>query len=77
MKNFKQWISDYRIIVLLFVVASLVASVQSYLLPHKKMDDSGPEYTRYNNYVIFKQSFYHLIDQKDLYTLYPEEHWDR
>jgi len=34
------------------------------------------EYTHYNNYLIFKQSFFHLIENYDLYKLYPNEHWD-
>jgi hypothetical protein len=33
-------------------------------------------HTRYNNYVIFKQSFFHLIHSQDLYPEYPEEHYD-
>lgn len=33
-------------------------------------------YTRYNNYLIFKQSFLHLIRYQDLYALYPAEHFD-
>lgn len=37
---------------------------------------SGQYYTHYNNYLIFKNSFYHLISGKDLYILYPGEQWD-
>jgi hypothetical protein len=33
-------------------------------------------YKDYNVYVIFKQAFFHLIAQKNLYILYPHEHWD-
>ncbi len=33
-------------------------------------------YTHYNNYVIFKQSYQHLIESKDLYQWYPKEQWD-
>jgi hypothetical protein len=36
----------------------------------------GTAYTHYNNYLIFKYSFFHLIHGQDLYTLYPKEHWD-
>jgi hypothetical protein len=35
----------------------------------------GP-YTHYNNYLIFKASFAHLVAGKDLYALYPAEHFD-
>jgi len=34
------------------------------------------QWTRYNNYVIFKQSFFHLIHSQDLYPEYPAEHYD-
>ncbi|MGZ4156599.1 MAG: glycosyltransferase family 87 protein, partial [Bacteroidia bacterium] len=33
-------------------------------------------HTHYNNFLIFRQSFFHLKDNKDLYQLYPNEHWD-
>jgi hypothetical protein len=36
----------------------------------------GKEYTRYNNYVIFKQSFSHLINLQNLYILHPSDHYD-
>jgi len=35
----------------------------------------GP-YTHFNNYVIFKQSFAHLVAGQDLYALFPAEHFD-
>lgn len=31
---------------------------------------------KYNNYVIFKMSFPHLVNNEDLYIVQPEEHWD-
>lgn len=34
------------------------------------------QYTRYNNYVIFKQSFAHLLHNQNLYDGYPKEHYD-
>jgi hypothetical protein len=36
----------------------------------------GKQHTDYNNYVIFKCSFFHLLDGKNLYELYPNEYWD-
>jgi hypothetical protein len=36
----------------------------------------GQYHTEYNNYIIFKRSWFHLIHQQDLYGLYPGEHWD-
>lgn len=36
----------------------------------------GHHYTFYNNYIVFKNSFYHLVAGKDLYAMYPDEQWD-
>jgi hypothetical protein len=36
----------------------------------------GHHFTEYNNYVIFKKSFFHLIAGKNLYAIYPAEQWD-
>src|SRR6202012_5777181 len=30
----------------------------------------------YNNFRIFKFSFFHLIEGKDIYQLFPDDHWD-
>lgn len=37
---------------------------------------SADTQTVYNNYVIFKQSFFHFIQGKSLYIGYPAEHYD-
>ncbi len=36
----------------------------------------GMRFTEYNNYVVFKQSFFHLLHGSNLYTIYPAEQWD-
>lgn len=36
----------------------------------------GKYHTQYNNYVIFKGSWFHLLQGTNLYTIYPNEHWD-
>ena len=36
----------------------------------------GCRITNYNNYIIFKQSWFHLISGKNLYVIYPHEYWD-
>lgn len=36
----------------------------------------GKELTEFNNYLIFKYSFYHLLQGANLYDLYPDCHWD-
>ena len=36
----------------------------------------GHRLTEYNNYLIFKYSWFHLISGTNLYGVYPAEHWD-
>jgi len=64
----------YLVSVLTLIV--LFVSGNSYLFEPKTFEPGGLEYTRYNNYVIFKQSFLHLLDNQDLYQLFPSDHWD-
>lgn len=60
----------------LFLLAALFVSVQAVLLGMKTFHEGGHAYTNFNNYIIFKQAFFHLIQHNDLYILYPEEQWD-
>jgi hypothetical protein len=59
----------------LLIIVVLVISIQHLLLPPKSFYPGGALHTHYNNYVIFKQSWFHLIANKDLYQSFPE-HWD-
>jgi len=36
----------------------------------------GTRFTEYNNYVVYKQSFFHLLRGNNLYTIYPTQQWD-
>ena len=76
MKVFIKTISNPKFIFILFLLLVVFATLQSYLLtqPHPKSGEWP--YTFYNNYVIFKQSFFHLIHGQDLYVAYPDECWD-
>ena len=57
-----------------YVLLAVIASVQAILMgPHMF---GGHVYTDYNNYVIFRQSFFHLIRGTNIYMLYPAEQWD-
>ncbi len=67
---------DYKIIFSIYILLAIVASFQSYFAKSKTFDNSGARFSNYNNYIIFKQSFNHLTENKDLYILYPKEHWD-
>ncbi len=77
MKDKVQKIVTHRkFIVILYVLFALGASIQSLMLSPKTVAGGNIEYTNYNNYVIFSQSFQHLKNNQDLYILHPEEHWD-
>jgi hypothetical protein len=54
-----------------YLLLAVIAAVQQWSLRRP-----GDPYTHYNNYVIFRQSFYHLAGHQDLYTQYLAEHWD-
>jgi hypothetical protein len=54
-----------------YLLLAWIAAVQQWSL--KRPYDP---YTHYNNYIIFRQAFYHLVGHRDLYALYLIEHWD-
>jgi hypothetical protein len=54
-----------------YLLLAWIAAIQQWSL--KRPDDP---YTHYNNYVIFRQSFFHLVGHQDLYIQYLAEHWD-
>ncbi len=76
MTKLRQLLSNHRALALAFLVVALAASVQSLVLGTKTYVEGGRAYNKYNNYTIFERSFYHLREGRDLYVLYPEEHWD-
>lgn len=71
-----KWLLNPRTILVLYILFALIASIQSVRQGEKPFFEGGIPYNQYNNYTIFKQSFYHLKEGKDLYILYPQEHWD-
>jgi glycosyl transferase family 87 len=54
-----------------YLLLAWIAAIQEWSLKRP-----GDPYTHYNNYIIFRQSFVHLVGHQDLYTLYLNEHWD-
>ena len=76
MNAFTKTISNPKFIFVLFLALVFFATLQAILLtkPHPAVGEWP--YTYYNNYVIFKQSFFHLIHKQDLYCLYPNEYYD-
>lgn len=64
------------VMVLLYLTAALIASIPPLFLPLKDFGTGAAMYTHYNNYVIFRNAYFHLLDGKDLYALWPTEQWD-
>jgi hypothetical protein len=54
-----------------YLLLACIASLQQWSLKRP-----GDPYTHYNNYIIFRQSFFHLAAHENLYTLYLAQHWD-
>lgn len=66
MKSALQFFSKERIILYVYLLLSLIISLIYY--------NQGPR--RYNNLIIYRQSFLHLLDHKNLYIEYPAEYSD-
>lgn len=61
---------------LLFLLVVVYATLRNYLLPISAMDGVHCGVTQYNNYIIFKNSFFHLIGHLNLYSTYSYEQYD-
>lgn len=57
----------------LYILATIIASVHLYLLPNNTF---GGTYTHYNNFIIFKYSFWHLVNGQDLYIEHLTDQYD-
>lgn len=55
-------------------VIALLVSLQALIEGERNV--AGGVYTHYNNYIIFKSSFWHLLQWEDLYAAYPQLHFD-
>jgi hypothetical protein len=75
-EQFFQSVESKRIVGLLYVAAIVFISLRNLSLPWGDLFADGGFYSYYNNYIIFKQSFFHLITRQDLYIHYPQEQYD-
>jgi hypothetical protein len=64
--------NSLQIVLWLYIVVAIGITLQLFLPSLKHTE----QYTHYNNYVIFKNSFFHLINNKDLYLYYNNEQFD-
>lgn len=64
------------IVFFVYVLISIIAATQGLTAGPKIYVPGGRPYIDYNNYRIFKFSFYHLLHGRDIYQLFPDDHWD-
>jgi hypothetical protein len=57
-------------------IISLAVTCQLYFGGTKVYAGDAHLYTEFNNYIIFKNSFFHLLNNQNLYAHYPNEQWD-
>jgi hypothetical protein len=65
---------NFRFILILYILLAIIASAQSYFQGTKFYNDKP--YLHYNNYSIFKHSYFHLLEGSSLYRHYPDEYYD-
>ena len=66
----------FHVIAGLYILVVIVITVQALVLQRKTAPGKAVEYTKYNNYVIYQRSHFHLLDGKNLYKPYPGEQID-
>jgi Glycosyltransferase family 87 len=59
-----------------YTLIALIATAQGVFAGPKIYVPGGRSYISYNNFIIFKYSFFHLVEGKDIYQLFPDDHWD-
>jgi hypothetical protein len=64
------------IALLAYLLITIIATMQGLLAGPKVYVPGGRPYIDYNNFRIFKFSFYHLIHGQDIYQPFPDDHWD-
>lgn len=69
------YLKNTRVLFGLYLLVALVASVHLILLGNKTFNGLDI-YQHYNNFIIFRNAFFHLIHAQDLYILYPQEQYD-
>jgi hypothetical protein len=67
---------SFQIVLIAYIAIAVIAAMQGLLAGPKVYVPGGRPYIDYNNFRIFKFSFYHLIQGKDIYQLFPDDHWD-
>jgi hypothetical protein len=74
-KEWTRWLKPWIVFGSIALV-TVVITLQNYLAQHVGNGNSMQEMTSYTNYLIFKNSFLHLISHQDMYQSFPGEHAD-
>lgn len=69
-----RWFQNSRFIFSVYCLLAIAVSAQKYALGTSESEEKP--FRHYNNYAIFKSSAKHLLEGKNLYVAYPEEHDD-
>lgn len=69
------YLKNTRVLFGLYLLVALVASVHLILLGNKTFNGLDI-YKHYNNFIIFRNAFFHLVQAQDLYIFYPQEQYD-
>lgn len=64
-----------RVVFAIYLFAALAATLHLILLGSKSFNGIDG-YTHFNNFVIFRNAFFHLVQHQDLYVFYPQEQYD-
>ncbi|MDA1181973.1 MAG: glycosyltransferase family 87 protein [Bacteroidetes bacterium] len=65
-----------NLVFVLYLLALIFVVGRNLVLPWGDLFHTGGHYSHYNNYIIFKNSFWHLIHGQNLYAEYPLDQYD-
>lgn len=65
-----------NLVLVLYLLAIIFVVGRNLILPWGDLFNTGGHYSHYNNYIIFKNSFWHLIHGQNLYAQYPLDQYD-
>ncbi|MBL7810948.1 MAG: DUF2029 domain-containing protein [Bacteroidetes bacterium] len=76
MQKWKTWLQHPLFLWVLFGLAAIAITLRNLFLPQGNLFAPGDHYTHYNNFIIFRNAFWHLLHGETLYFEYPAEQFD-
>lgn len=71
-----RFLGKESVLLVMYLLITLLATLQQYALSDALPATGKVPFVKYNNYLIFKSSFFHLLSNQNLYVLHYTEHWD-